>query len=931
METSDNSIFGGSFQRHRKDGKRLAMRTIGFRKQFCSFFKVGLLICFFLAGTTSSFAWGWGKKHREKKALQQKLAPLTGFVVDDEFGEPLEKAVVTIPGTLISVLTDQQGNFKMMLVAGNYSLKVNYPGYFEKYYNVSLSQGIHTPMYIIKLKANATGRELHRKISTYENKREFAQSMENFTPWQVSEQTGHQEFNELFKQVPSVNFQSNGSGFNDSEIGFRGNDATKTSYTFNGISLNNPETGKVSSSVLSGLTDWAGQIQTVSGQASNLQSRTNYGGLINVLPIAPHEKAGAEINGIYGNNGFLKTTATVHSGLSKYSWASTLQLSRTAGDGVMQNTAFEQYGLLLNVHKEINQFHSFLFNVNAVIDQHDRNFQDSIGAYNQYGTKYNNQWGYLNEKPLSASTNYSRSPMISLTHFWHHRQKTHITTQIFAQFNRSAQSYLSTNDIDMQGVSLPRDGLGHIVFDQVSQWNKGQGGGGIFFLPLPNSEGKFINSEKNGTTLLSGINRETRIGLRSIISRDFNKKLTFHGALNFEEYFANHFGAISNLIGADGFISFANLNQPEGLSVASLFQPKFYNDFHSPDKVDHSYKSEVQTAGVSARLNYQTNRIFWYMAGSASVQNFIRTDYFNYLNTDADQQAKIEFQPGGNIQTGLRFKFWKYHSMHLNVSYGSYQPLFTSLFPTNTNWQNTGIKNEQNLSAEFGYTIFSRKLKVEAAAYWSQLNNRAMAFYSNLHATDSFGLANGIQEIHRGVELKTSYKLTKNFQFNINGSLGDWTYSKDALSAIYDSNKAITSQNELWLKDLKIANAPQFTLFAEAEYRWAHNFYVRLNYYRADLIYMPFGLYDFKNLTKRSDYQQAQLPKYDMIGASGNYLLNFRKLPAINLIFGVHNILDTEYIEYSATNFPEGDKRYTANRVYYGTGRTWFAGMKIQF
>lgn len=909
------------------------MRSSSFRKQFCRSFKIGLLICFFLAGSSSAFAWGWGKKRQERKALQQKLAPLTGFVVDEEFGEPLEKAVVTIPGTFISVLTDQQGMFKMKLMGGSYSIKVNYPGYFEKYYNVSLSQGIHTPMYIIKLRANATGRELQRKFSVYENKREFPQSIENMNTWQLAEQSGHQEFNELFRQLPSANFQSKGSGFNDSEIGFRGNDATKTSYTFNGISLNNPETGIVASSLLSGLTDWAGQIQTVSGQASNLQNQTSYGALVNVLPIAPHEKAGAELSGIYGNNGFLKTTATVHSGLSKYGWASTFRLSRTAGDGLVQNSAFEQYSFLLNVHKEINQFHSFQFNVNAVIDQHDRNFNDSIGAYNLYGTKYNSRWGFFSEKPLSTSTSYSRSPMVSLTHFWHHRIKTHITTQVFAQFNRSAQSYLDQISVDMQDVPLPRDGFGHIVFDQVSQWNRGLDGGGLIFLPLPDSNGKFINSEYNGTTLLAGINRETRVGLRSVFSRDFTKKLVFQAAINFDDYFAFHFGAVNNLLGADGFTSFADLNRAEGISVENFLLPKFYSDFRSPDKVDFNYKSEIQTSGISARLNYLTNRIFWHLAGSASMQNFIRTDYFNYLNSDPAQQSKIGFCPGGNAQTGLRFKFWKYHSMHLNVSFGSYQPLFTSLFPANNNWQNPGIKNEQNLSAEFGYTIYSRRLKVEAVGYWSQFKNRSLACYSNLYAGDSFGLVNGIEELHRGVELKSSYKLTNNFQFNVYGSLGDWTYTKDVSSSLYDANKFVTSQNELWIKGLKIANAPQFTLFAEAEYRWAHNFYIRLNYYRADQLYMPFGLYDFKNVTNRMDYQyqQAQLPKYDLIGASGNYLLKFRKLPAINLIFGAQNILDTEYIEYSATNFPEGNKSYTANRVYYGMGRTWFAGVKIQF
>lgn len=905
------------------------MRTSSFRKQIFSILKIGILICLFLASTSSSFAWGRGKKYQEKKALQQKLAPLTGFVVDEEFNEPLEKAVVTIPGTQISVLTDQQGNFKMNLVAGEYSIKVNYPGYFEKYYNVSVFQGIHTPMYIIKLRANATGRDLQRKISTYEDKREFPQSLENLNTWQVAEQTGHQEFNELFKSVPSVNFQSKGSGFNNSEIGFRGNDASRTSYTFNGISLNNPETGKVSSSFLSGLTDWAGQIQAVSGQASNLQSQTSYGGLINVLPIAPHEKSGAEIAGIYGNNGFLKTTATVHSGLSKYGWASTFQVSRTAGDGIAQNTAFEQYGLSLNVHKEVNQFHSFLFNVNAVIEQHDRNFQDSIGAYNLYGTKYNSQWGYLNEKPFSTSTAYSRSPIISLTHFWHPRIKTQITTQLFAQFDRSAQTYLDKRILEMQDVQLPRDGLGHIEFDQVAKWNIGEAGSGLYFQTLPNSDGKYINSENAGVTLLSGINKEIRIGIRSVITRDISKKFTFHGAVNFEEYRASHYGSVNNLLGADGYSSFADLNRAAGFTVENLFQPKFYTDFQSPDKVGYSYLSEIQTGGASARLDYQTIRIFWHLAGSASIQNFIRTDYFNYLNTDAVRQSKIEFQPGENIQSGLKFKFWKYHSLHVNASYGSYQPLFTSFFPTSSNWQNPGAKNEQNLSAELGYTIFSRRLKVKAVAYRAQLKNRSLAYDTNLGKGDALGLVNGLEELHQGVELKTSYKLTKNLQLNVNGSLGDWTYRKNAQADSYNSNHELSAQNNLGIKGLKIANAPQFTLFAEAEYRWAHNFYVRLNYYRAQQTYMPFGIYDFKNLT--GDYKQSQIRNYHLIGVSGNYLVKFRKLPAINLIFGAQNLLDTEYIEYTSTNFPEGDKRYTSNRVYYGTGRTWFAGMKVMF
>lgn len=241
---------------------------------------------------------------------------LTGFVVDDEFNEPLEKAAVTIPQTHISVLTDQQGKYTLKLVGGDYSIEVNFPGYFAKRYNISVSERINTPMFIIKLKANKVDREILRRITSFENKRQFPQSIEDFSTWQVAEQSGNQEFNELFKTIPSVNFSGNGSGYSDSDVGFRGNDPTHTSYTFNGILLNNQETGRVGSSILSGLTDCAGQIQVISGQAANMHSQISSGGLINVLSFVPHEKAGVEISAIYGNEGFLKTSATVHSGLS---------------------------------------------------------------------------------------------------------------------------------------------------------------------------------------------------------------------------------------------------------------------------------------------------------------------------------------------------------------------------------------------------------------------------------------------------------------------------------------------------------------------------------------------------------------------------------------------------------------------------------------
>jgi outer membrane receptor protein involved in Fe transport len=215
--------------------------------------------------------------------------------------------------------------------------------------------------------------------------------------------------------------------------------------------------------------------------------------------------------------------------------------------------------------------------------------------------------------------------------------------------------------------------------------------------------------------------------------------------------------------------------------------------------------------------------------------------------------------------------------------------------------------------------------------YRSQIAGRSMVRLCNLIAGDSYGLVNGMNELHQGVELKTAYKITRNIHLKLNGSLGDWKYTKDATAEIFNTKNQSIKTYDLLIKGVRIANSPQLSLFAEAEWRWAHNFYVRLNYYRADRLYAPFSLYDFNNLADRSDFNQWKMPEFELLGASGNYLLKVGKKQTLDLIFGAQNLLDTEYIEQSATNLIEKNPHYTSNQVYYGSGRTWFAGIKVQF
>lgn len=859
------------------------------------------------------------------------IGKITGFVVSDEFGEPIEKAVVTIPGTLISVLTDQQGKYELKMMAGDYFMEVNCPGYYGRKYNISVTDDITTPMFIVKLQSVIVGEDLHRRLITREDKTEMPQAIENFNWWQMGEQVGHPEFNELLRSVPSAGFLGNGSGFNDSEVGFRGSDASRTSYTFNGILLNNPETGRMNSAAMSGLTDWAETLQVTSGMSSGMQSQAQYGALVNTGVFLPRYESGVDVEAVYGNASFLKTAVTVNSGLSNKGLASSFRVSRTSGDGLVQNSGFEQYSLFAQVQKEFSHRHILLLSLNGVFQEHDRNFADSVGAYNLYSPAYNRFWGKLGSKSVSWSTAFDRNPMISLTHFWHSRIKTRISTTAYARFNRTAQLFPEGNLVGLPIDSVSRDENGNVVFQDIYDWNAGATVPGMGASRTPDESGRYINSENSGVTTLAGISRENSYGLRSVLEHQLNKKTTVHAGFDLQSYQAGHFAAVYDLLGADSYLSFADANRTDGFPVSGFFKSGLFSNYQSGDKVAFNYRSSIQTAGFSARIDYSTKKYYWFAHGSASLQEIGRTDYFNYTANDPARKSESLLLPGGNVQTGVRLRLWNYHSVFLKAGFGSYQPLFSTLFPMKNNWKNEGAKNEQVLDAEFGYSIFSRRLKIDALAYFTQINNRTMLRHFQDENQRYTGIVNDLAQVHKGVELKASYKLTKNFQLNVNGSLGDWRYQKDAKAEVYNSSDEASGTYDLLLKNVRVANAPQISVFAEAEYHWMHNFYIRLNYYRAEQLYAPFELTDFQYLASRDDFVQWRLPKYDLVGVSGNYLIRVRHFGEVNLIFGGSNLLDTEYIEQTATNRTESDPRYAGNQVFYGPGRTWFAGLKFSF
>ena len=165
-------------------------------------------------------------------------------------------------------------------------------------------------------------------------------------------------------------------------------------------------------------------------------------------------------------------------------------------------------------------------------------------------------------------------------------------------------------------------------------------------------------------------------------------------------------------------------------------------------------------------------------------------------------------------------------------------------------------------------------------------------------------------------------------------SVGDWRYTKDFTSELFDANQQSVGTGTLYLKDAKVGDAAQLTANLSADYRIGKtNFDV--SYRFVDELYADYNIVD--DVFKTPDNPGAvKLPSFGLVDAG--VTTNF-KLFGNNTSFrvNVNNVLDTTYIAESETNIHATATSDTwngvdvRNSVWFGFGRTWNASLKYRF
>lgn len=834
-------------------------------------------------------------------AFAQK-GSIKGTLVDKETGEGLFSATVIIEGTTNGATSNFDGVFTIGNVdAGSRKIVISFLGYENQTVDVVIKEGEVTDLGVIKLVASAIGLQEVEVIASIGIDRKTPVAMSNVKASEIETKLGNKEFPEILQSTPGVYTNTAGGGFGDAEITLRGFESTNSAVLINGIPVNDMENGRVYWSNWAGLADATGTIQVQRGLGASKLAIPSVGGTINIISKATDAKMGGSIFQGYGNNSYSKQTITLNTGLTENNFAMTLSLGQTSGDGFADGTGFKGYQYYLNLGKKLNEKHEITFTAVGAKQSHgQRQNRMLIEEFKNSprGIRYNKDWGYKNGQVTWAEDNFYTKPLFSLNHYWKLSEKTELSTSAYASFGTGGGGGTQGETALFGGENL-RDG--QIDFDRIVDLNAANGVDGSL------------------AVLRASRNDHNWYGALSSLSHDLTESITLLGGVDLRYYRGKHFTELTDLLGGSYFYDNTDDNNPDHLANVG-------------DKILYNNDGVVLWEGVFAQAEYVKNEISAFVTLQASNTSYQRIDYFNYLDSDPEQSSDFYNFFGYGVKGGANYNLSGQHNVFANLGYFERAPFFNAVFTSfSSNAVNANAENEKILSFELGYGFRSKYLNANVNVYRTHWNDKAFnRSFPGSNGQNFQANILGVDAIHQGFEL--DFASTPIEKLTINGmlSLGDWRWGNNLENvAVYDEANVEVGNVSLFVKDTKVGGSAQTTAALSARYEILKGFRVGAEYQHYDNIYAQYDVLSRGSLDADGNAIEAwKMEGFGLVDLNASYKFSIGDKFNAVLSGNINNLFDTEYIK----NAQDGSTHdYTTALVYFGSGRTWNLGLKINF
>lgn len=834
---------------------------------------------------------------------------ISGQVFDAETGEALIGATVVVQGTSKGSITDIEGNFTIgNLDNGDYTIAINFVGYSEVLKSVSISGG-NANIGRVDLSTSSIGLNEVMVIASVAIDRKTPVAVSNIRAAQIESKIGSQEFPEILKTTPGVYATKAGGGFGDGRINVRGFDSENVAVLINGVPVNDMENGRVYWSNWAGLTDATNTMQVQRGLGASKIAVPAIGGTINIISKASDREKGGSINMSTGNNNYSKLGFSLSSGLNDKGWAFTVSGAKTTGAMYADGTEFEGYSYFANISKKLNDAHELTFTVVGAKQYHgQRQNMHLLADYEASDRKdsFNSDWGYKNGQVTHVENNFYHKPQMSLNWYWTINDKMDLSTAVYASTGTGGgggNSGFSNNDPNFR-----KDGV--IDLDKIVNINA-------------------ANPTGESTMYLRASRNDHRwYGALSSLNYQLNETINITAGLDVRDYTGIHFSEVTDLLGGQYAVDNADANNPNRLLRVG-------------DKRSYHNDGRVSWLGFFGQAEYSKDALSAFVAANVSSTRYKRIDYFNYLDSDPNQETDwVDFFAYG-VKGGANYNLNDYHNVYANIGYFERAPFFNAVFLNFRNEINSKAENQKILSYEVGYGLRMANLTANVNVYSTNWKDRTLLrSFQNADGDNFTANLTGVNAIHQGFEIDLTYNPFPSLEVRGMFSMGDWRWQNNLVDVpIFDEdNNQLSETVNLFIKDLKVGDAAQTTAALGATYKLQGGLKLGFDLTHASNLYADFDPADRQDAVG-AGVQAWKVPSFNLLDLNLTYDFEIAGLKT-SIFANVFNALDVKYVsdaqDGGGTTGPADNPIYTPgsalnSRVYYGAGRTWNLMLKVNF
>jgi len=884
------------------------------------------------------------------------FAQVSGKVLGEGSKDGLPGATVLIKGTAVGSVTDTEGNFTIPSATKTDTLTVSFLGYLQ-------SENIGGGTIVLQPDVELIGEVIVTSgVIDIAKVRETPVAVSKISPQEIALKTGNQEFPEIMNRTPGVYATKQGGGYGDSRLSLRGFDQRNTSFLINGQPVNDMENGWVYWSNWQGLTDVASGIQIQRGLGASRLAVPSVGGTVSIFTKAAQLDEGGSVAQTMGNDGYLKTTVNYNSGKDENGWATSFLLSKWGGDGYVYNTSGEgwTYFGAVGYEPEGSSHKMNLSVLGAGQWHHQRDVWVSIRDFQNFGeanadgidARWNSNGGTRDGEEFNMRRNFYNKPLATFNWDWDITENLTLNTSLYGSAGRGGGTGPRGRNYDVlpyrkdlyefmyeDSVTTFRNDDGTINYDAIVDANQaGAQPYGVadslvdspFYGQLIGSNGFSDNGVYSGGMIRrASMNSHDWVGAISNLEGEWGNWKTSLG-VDLRRYKGYHYRVVNDLMGLDAYYSTGNDNSNGQFINTTVNASPFNNTGLNGPKIDYYNVGKVGWAGLNGMVEYNKDDKFNAVVQTGvSNQSYQREDYFDQPENPISETSNLL---GGYVKGGANFNIDEKNNVFFNAGLISRQPMFDAVFPNYGNSINDDLQNEEIRSIELGYGYNTRDLTVNVNAYSTNWGNRFITrSLANQQGVDGFAQFRDIDVQHNGIELEAKYYTTDKLTLTGMVSAGDWKYTKDFTSTLYDENQTEIGTGTLYLEGAKVGDAAQFVANLGADYKVTKNISMDAGYRFVDGLYADYSILD-DVFTQDDNAGALKLPSYGLLDLGitarvGNF--QFRT--------NMNNALNTTYIAESNTNIHTTETSDTwngvdtQNFVWFGFGRTWNASLKYTF